>query len=61
MKSLSQERRLIEAIQRRAAQFVMSDYSRDNSVTEMLDTLGWQSLEIEARLVLMFKVVHGLV
>ena len=39
-----------------------SDYSRDSSVTELLDTVGWQSLEThrrEARL--LFKVAHGLV
>ena len=51
-------------MQWRAAQFVKIDYSRDRSVIEMLDTLGWQSLEThrrEAKLVLLFKMVHGFV
>jgi hypothetical protein len=54
----------LEAVQRRAARFVMHNYSWESSVTEMMETLGWQSLEQrrrEARLVLMYKVVHGLV
>ena len=54
----------VEAVQRRAARFVTGDYSRYSSVTSMLNNLKWQSLESrrrEARLSLLFKVVHGLV
>lgn len=54
----------IEAVQRRAARWVMSDYSRTSSVTSMLHTLGWRSLQLrraDARLVLMYKIIHGLV
>ena len=54
----------IEAVQRRAARFVVGDYRRTSSVTDMLNNLGWQSLETrrrEARLILMYKVIHGLV
>ena len=32
-------------IQRKAARFVLSDYSRYSSVTSMLNQLDWQSLE----------------
>ena len=35
----------IEMIQRKAARFVFSDYSRYSSVTAMLNQLDWQSLE----------------
>ena len=34
-----------EAIQRRAARFVLNDYSRYSSVTAMLDRLSWNTLE----------------
>ena len=54
----------LEAVQRRAARFVCSDYGRESSVTQMMNTLGWQPLATrrrEARLVLLYKVVHGLV
>ena len=48
----------------RAARFVTGIHSREASVTDMINKLGWQSLENrrrEARLVLLYKVVHGLV
>jgi hypothetical protein len=54
----------LEAVQRRAARFVMHNYSWESSVTEMMETLGWKPLEQrrrEARLALMYKVVHELV
>ena len=53
----------VEAVQHRAARFVSGNYVRDSSVSEMMETLGWQSLQDrrrEARLRL-FNVVHGLV
>ena len=54
----------IERVQRRAARWVMSDFQRTSSVTTMLNTLGWRNLaqrRADSRLVLMFKIVHGLV
>ena len=59
----------IEMVQHRAARFVFNKYmtsSEDgsHSVTKMLESLGWKSLEqrrTEARLVLMYKIVYGLV
>ena len=35
----------IESIQRAAARFVSSDYSRYSSVTGMAHSLGWDSIE----------------
>ncbi len=54
----------LENIQRRGARFVKANYDYTASVTEMLVELGWDSLStrrVDARLVLFFKVVHGLV
>ena len=51
----------IERIQRRAARFVCSDYSRYSSVTAMLTELGWKNLadrRRDLRLALLFKVIH---
>ena len=35
----------VEKVQRRAARWVFNDYSSYSSVTQMLNTLGWRSLE----------------
>lgn len=54
----------LESIQRRAARFVMSDYSRTSSVTDMINTLKWTSIEIrnkELRLITFYKIIHGCV
>ena len=43
----------VEKVQRRAARWVSNDYSSYSSVTQMLNTLGWGSLEqrrLDARL-----------
>ena len=48
-------------IQRRAARWVKNNYSTYDSVTNMLEDLGWRSLEnrrIDARLVMFYKIVH---
>ena len=54
----------VEAVQRRAARWVTHDYSSYSSVTQMINTLGWRSLEqrrADARLIMFYKIVHGLV
>ena len=55
----------VEMIQRRAARWTsLASFHPLASVTEMLNELGWRSLEerrIDARLVLMYKIVQGLV
>ena len=54
----------IERVQRAAARYVMNDYSRHSSVTSMLETLKWQTLEQRrnySSLIMLFKISHGLV
>ena len=53
----------IEKAQRRAAQFVLNNFSRKASVSEMLHDLGWQSLNghrQDQRLFLFYKIINGL-
>ena len=52
----------LEMVQRRAARFILNDYDRHSSVTDMLATIGWESLESrrrEARLCLLYKLHLG--
>ena len=54
----------IEGIQRRAARFVMNDYSRRSSVTEMMRQLKWTPLAERRRtqrLTFFYKIIHDLV
>ena len=54
----------LERVQRRAARWVSNDYSYQSSVTTMLNNLKWRSLQHrrdDARLVLFYKIIHGLV
>ena len=54
----------LEMVQRRAARYVNNDYSRHSSVTQMLQKLGWRSLEqrrADIRLIFLYKSLHGLV
>ena len=52
----------IEMVQRRAARFVLNDYSRFSHVTPMIEHLGWDSLE-DRRLffqtTLFYKILMG--
>ena len=51
----------LEKIQRRAARFVLDDYSRESIVTRMLTTLNWptlQSIWKVARLSVFDKALH---
>ena len=53
----------VERVQRPAARFVTSRYSRYYSVSDMLDVLGWTPLSQrrqEARLILFYKIINGL-
>jgi hypothetical protein len=53
----------LEKVQRRAARFVCNDYRRKSSVTNMLTSLQWETLElrrIRLRLVTIFKEVNGI-
>ena len=54
----------IEMVQRRAARWTLCRHSRLDSVTDMLQTLGWQTLEQRrsiARLCMLYKIYHQLV
>ena len=54
----------LEMIQRRAARWTLHNYSTYASVTEMLQSLSWRSLEqrrSDSRLCLFYKIIHGLV
>jgi hypothetical protein len=49
-------------VQKRAARFVTSNYSREpETVTSILQNLGWPTLETHrqgARLILLYKIIH---
>ena len=50
-------------IQRRAARWVLGRYDRLDSVTDMISSLKWRSLELrrsQARLCLLYKQCNGL-
>ena len=54
---------MLEKVQRRAARFVLNDYSHHSSVTNMLSRLQWDSLELrrkKSRLHMLYKSIHGL-
>ena len=55
---------MLEKIQRRAARFVCNNYSRYNSVTDMLNMLNWQSLEQrrnQAKSIMLYKIINNIV
>ena len=55
----------LEKIQRRAARFVCNNYSRYNSVTDMLNMLNWQSLEQRrnqaTKSIMFYKIINNIV
>ena len=54
----------LEAVQRRAARFVMRRYRNTSSVSAMIHDLHWASLEERrriARLTILFKIQHNLI
>ncbi|MCW4309230.1 MAG: reverse transcriptase family protein [Candidatus Thiodiazotropha endolucinida] len=60
----SQAKDKIEMVQRRAARYATNRYRNKSSVTDMLETLSWETLETrrtKAQLTMMFKIFHGLV
>ena len=51
----------IEMVQRRAARWVLGDYLSYSSVSDMLEKLGWRTLEqrrADSRLVLFYKIIY---
>ena len=54
----------LESVQRRAARFVNGDYRYTSSVTEMINTLRWNSLHGRRdtlRLQMMYKITHHII
>ena len=54
----------LEMVQRRAARYVLRKYNHTSSVGDMLDQLGWLTLQRRremARLVLLYKMRNGLI
>ena len=52
----------VEAVQRCATHIVANDYWRSSSVTAVLESLGWESLEARRRtmdLTLFYKIQYG--
>ena len=62
--STEEKEHLLDMIQRSAARLCFSDYSRESSVTQMLEKLEWTSLEDckrITRLSMMYRITHDLV
>ena len=54
----------LEAIQKCAARFIVSDFRRTSSISEILKSLQWKSIEIQHKelcLLILYKIIHGLV
>ena len=54
----------IERVQRQSARFIMADYSRHSSVTNMLANLNLPSLEYRrttSSIILFYKIIHNLI
>jgi len=54
----------LEMVQRRAARFVINNYNRTASVSEMFNTLRWHTLEKRRdslRTILLYKIIHNMV
>jgi len=54
----------VERVQRAAARYVMYDYERTSSVTEMINILNWQTLEqrrLHSSLIVLYKINHQLI
>ena len=52
----------LEKVQRRAARWVLNNYNRYNSVTDMLQQLSWPTLQIRrkiCRLQMLFKIINN--
>ena len=54
----------LEAVQRRAARYVFSDFRRESSPTSMIQQIGWPTLRarrFQAKSVMMYRIVNKLV
>lgn len=54
----------LERVQHKAARFCLQNYHRYASVTDMIEDLGWTTLEMrrrQSRLIFMYKLTRGLI
>ena len=54
----------IEMVQQRAAMFIFNDYSYNTSVTSLLNTLNWPTLQnrrINLRAIMLYKIINNLI
>ena len=54
----------IEMVQRHAARFVLSNFDRHASVTQMMNSLGWVTMRqrcLKLRVIMLFKIINKLV
>ena len=59
---ISKQKHSLEMVHRRAARWVTNRYHNTSSVSDMLHTLGWRSLEhrrATSRLCMLFQIYHG--
>ena len=59
-----QNTHVVEVIQRKAGRFCMNNYRHKSSVTEHIEPLGWDSLQLrlkQPRLSLMYKLSNNLI
>ena len=57
-------RQTIEMVQRRSARFVLNKKDRYASVTKMMESLGWPSLQsrrTNAKLIMFYKIINNIV
>ena len=52
---------VLEAVQHKAARFVWNDFSSYSSVTAMMNNLKWSLESKQARLIMFYKIIHGIV
>ena len=55
---------VVETVQRRAARYVMNNFSSHASVSEMTTTFGWPTLEQRRKIfrtVMLYKIINNLV
>ena len=58
---ISKQKHSLEMVQRRAARWVTNRYHNTSSVSDVLHTLGWRSLEhhrATSRLCMLFQIYH---
>jgi hypothetical protein len=60
---IAEHRKKIEMVQRRAARYACNRYHNTSSITDMLQTLTWPTLQrrLKTKLIMFYKIVHHIV